>query len=462
MTHSSRVTRPCPGRHELGADEIERLAAGSPSPATLHRLRQAALSKHKLLIEVIRRRSDQAHAPEASDAHTTDAPKKDAAGFGAALAVLDRVRASDPAVVDDLLGLPHVGGWAVDNLHPLMSEPVGTPVTARDERDPGYLVALAMVAAIRARADFELSVRPGGRPVVLPGLGELRPPGDADEVCLRSAPGGGAVAIAGDWRSAVPGGSAWTPVPRVRVEAGGVELDVALDGLDPYLARFGAPVLRPGPSDLEEWREALQEAWDLLVAADPGVAERVAGMLRVIVPLRAPSSGKPLSATSGWTPGAVALSLPGDPLTLAETLVHEAQHGVLGLVEDVARLVNPAVKVLCYAPWRDDPRPPGGLLHGCFAHLGVTGFWRRQRDVLRGRDADRAHFEFARWRQATLDAVRTLLDSGALTTTGARLALGMHEVLASWACEPVPADAQARADHANAAHRERHGPAPLT
>jgi HEXXH motif-containing protein len=149
----------------------------------------------------------------------------------------------------------------------------------------------------------------------------------------------------------------------------------------------------------------------------------------------------------------VALSLPTDPLALAETLVHEAQHGVLGVVEDAVPLVDLDADLLCYAPWRDDPRPVGGLLHGCYAHLAVTAFWRRRRE--NRADAERGHFEFARWRQATLGAVHTLLGSGALTATGARLASGMRDVLSAWEHEPVPARARERATRVNAEHQRR-------
>jgi HEXXH motif-containing protein len=136
----------------------------------------------------------------------------------------------------------------------------------------------------------------------------------------------------------------------------------------------------------------------------------------------------------------VFLSLGPDARSVAVTLAHELQHTKLVALMDLFPLLRPDPAERFYAPWRDDPRPLAGLLHGTYAHLGVAGFWRRERDHDEG-----GHVEFARWRAAALDATATMLGSGRLTEIGRDFVTGMAEVLAGWADEPVPATALERA-----------------
>lgn len=102
------------------------------------------------------------------------------------------------------------------------------------------------------------------------------------------------------------------------------------------------------------------------------------------------------------------------------------------------------------------PRPPGGLLHGVYAHMGVAQFWRRQRRASKdGATAWRAVVEFARWRDAAKEANETLLAGGCLTEAGRRFAEQMRSTLAELAQEPVPRAATARAKELGDEHRDR-------
>lgn len=71
-------------------------------------------------------------------------------------------------------------------------------------------------------------------------------------------------------------------------------------------------------------------------------------------------------------PGHRCLSLPPRvqrrmPLNSWSTLVHEFQHIMLGGVLHVAPVHCAVQRQRSYAPWRDDPRPLGGLLQGVYA-----------------------------------------------------------------------------------------------
>src|SRR5262249_37748051 len=148
------------------------------------------------------------------------------------------------------------------------------------------------------------------------------------------------------------------------------------------------------------------------------IAEELAASVTVLTPLPTPASGV-CSATLVDAFGCLFLSLAPDAESVAVTLAHELQHTKLNALMDLFDLLEPVAGERFHAPWRDDPRPVVGLLHGTYAFTGVTSFWRRQREHETSAAAELyANTEFARWRVSALRAARTLLGSGRLTTIG--------------------------------------------
>ena len=69
--------------------------------------------------------------------------------------------------------------------------------------------------------------------------------------------------------------------------------------------------------------------------------------------------------TDSW--GAVHTTEPADDFVLAETLTHEAAHHWLFAVEEFSPMANnPWNGGAWISPWRADPRPIGGIIHGVF------------------------------------------------------------------------------------------------
>lgn len=241
-------------------------------------------------------------------------------------------------------------------------------------------------------------------------------------------------------------------LPRLAAQADGLRFEVLLDDRDPHLDRYGLarqPVTAPA-----EWQDMLVRAWAVLVTGHRELATLLPAVVSTLVPLqqRAPP-GRPVSSTVASCFGAIALSLPDDPVDMAETLVHEFHHAVLSAAMDVTALIHrDRADALTYAPWREDARPVGALLQGCYAHLGITGFWRRLREY--GSPADRFHadVEFARWRVSTTRATDVLLSAGILTGAGHILVRTMRATLADWLAEPVLARARRDADELSARH----------
>jgi HEXXH motif-containing protein len=248
-------------------------------------------------------------------------------------------------------------------------------------------------------------------------------------------------------------GPGWRPAPRLTVESDDVRASFLLGGWAP--GELPADLRVDDSPDVPLWRARIAEGWALLVRGHREVADELAASVTVLTPLRAPPNGVD-SATVVDAFGCVFLSLPSDAASVAVTLAHELQHTKLNALLDLFEMLDPVAGERFYAPWRDDPRPLAGLLHGTYAYTGVSAFWRRQRArEMSAASASHADLEFAHWRVSTLEAARRLLASGRLTPVGRRFVAGMAEALRWWCAELVPKEALAAASRRSAEHRAR-------
>ena len=427
--------------HRLPEEAFTALAAGEGDPAVVRLLREAQQSKHTMLLHAI--------AEAASDADPAD---PGVAAFRASYELLARIQVAEPGAYAWVIGLPHLGGWLHDGLIHLDQS---TPP------DFAYLACAAASGAVRAGVSFELDVPVRDGHVLLPGLGGLQVAGPSAWVRLRydseTLTAGDHVHVSTldarpDYGSGPPVPH-WHGTPAVRVQADGLAWDVLLVTDDAYLDRYTLPMSTGLTGDeLGRWRRRVQDAWQVLVRHHRWAAGPIADGVSVIVPLTPQSETDLISATSPAAFGAVATSWPPDPVTMAETLVHEFQHVKLCGLLDMVPLTSFGGE-LVYAPWRQDPRPAAGLLQGIYAHLGIVRFWQAQRQAETDPDAIlRAHVQFARWRSALGVAVDTLLRTGCLTPQGGRfigLLRARSRVLAD---EPVPSPADQLAREAALDH----------
>jgi HEXXH motif-containing protein len=414
--------------HSLSADAFRELAVGAGDGAVVGQLREAQVSKHLMLLHIV------------SEAAGVEPSSPATAAFYAGYQVLAEVQSADPGAVARLLSLPHIGSWAHDCLVCLDSG--STP-------DFGYLAAAAAAAAVRAGVRFELDVPARDGRVSLPGLGRLRVSGQ-DEWIRLSSDGerlragesievGCAVLVPDDGSGgAVPH---WQGTPLVQAVADGQTWEVLLEATDRYLDRYTLPMLTAmTAAEVMEWRHRLQAAWELLVRHHDWAAGPVAVGVDVIVPL-VPRSDLD-SATSPAAFGAIATSLPPSPVSMAETLVHEFQHIKLCGLMDMLPLIEPSDEK-GYAPWREDPRPMGGILQGVYAFAGIVRFWNVQRCLETEPDGVlRANVLYERWRLIIEAVAHTLLEKGVLTPEGGRLVTLLRERGQAEGSGPVPAEAK--------------------
>lgn len=411
--------------HRLTGDELARLAAGHGSAETIASLEAVQVSRRKLLLIAVR------HVLEGGRAgHEVTA----------AADILDAAGDRDPGSIRAVLLHPFLEVWAARILR-------GGPTSAH--ADIGYLQGLAAAAAIRSGIDAEVPVRLRGGRVLLATLGTVVA-GDGHEtgsatVTTGPCPGSASVRALGRDIRLAPGTADWLPRRTVIAAKGSVRATFAIEEADPYRDCYHLPAAgRLAAPEASELAERLVQAWDIVVARHPDHAAGVRACVKTLVPLAPPPAGA-ASAASRRAYGAVGLSLPSNPETLALLLLHEYEHVKLGALLDLVRLVEPGGRARHYAPWRADARPASALLQGVYAHLAVTEYWRRARFSGSPERAALALREFAYWRLEVERAARRLAESGELTEVGRAFVAGMMSAIAGWDdILPVEVEATAR------------------
>ncbi|OXM68097.1 HEXXH motif domain-containing protein [Amycolatopsis vastitatis] len=409
--------------------DFDAFARGGGGPALVRHLRATERSRRLLLLRGI---IDQ--AAKSPDVSAPLPPPE------WAWELLARIEEQDPAAVETILAHPYTGSWAGYTTRLCRQDVTGVcPFWVH----LGHVHCLAAAAAVRAGIDFEAELPIWQGTVSLPTLGVVRlHTGEAFGVARVSAGNDGIVfrnrhrevRLPDDLSTETAG---WQPVRPIISWHGDLRLSLRLDDLDPYRGLYEPiPPKRLSPLEVESWRSVVAGAWQLLTTNLPDVAEALTVGLESLVPAPAVAFKLP-SASTGEAFGSAIVAYSSDPEQLAAALVHEFQHIRLGGVQHLAALHTDDPRERLYAPWRDDPRPIGGVLHGIYAFFGVTAFWRALAAAEPGNAL--AAFEFALWRKASWRTLRAVYPDESLTDIGRRFLDGISVKLAPWQEEPVAA-----------------------
>ncbi|MDS0137280.1 HEXXH motif domain-containing protein [Amycolatopsis sp. CM201R] len=428
--------------HLLSWADFDAFARGEGSPASVRRLRAAERSRRLLLLRGI---VDWAvKSPEL--AGPLPSPES-------AWELLARVQNLAPAAVENILAHPYTGTWAGYTTRLCHQDMTG--VCPRWVH-LGHMHCLAAAAAVQAGVAFEAQLPVWQGNVALPTLGMVRLRstetfGVAEITCERGSvfvrDQHTEVRLPDDLSVETPG---WQPVRRIASWCGDRRLSIRLDDVDPYRGLYEPiPPRRLTHMEVEAWRTVVDGAWQLLTTHLPVAAETLPVGLESVVPAPAVAFRLP-SASTGEAFGSAIAAYSEDPEQLAAALVHESHHIQLGGIQHLATLHTDDRRERLYAPWRDDPRPIGGVLHGIYAFFGVAAFWRAMSAA--EPDYALAAFEFVLWRTATWRTLCEIYDDESLTPTGRRFLDGVAVELAPWQGTSVraePADWAARAalDH---------------
>ena len=407
----------------LPATDFHALASGGGSPEVVGKLRKAEHSRRLIMLRAL-----------------LDAAR-DVAPVGEAWAALERAEKHDPYAVATILMHPQVGAWLS---YALRRHHGGATSTAPAGHDFAQLHAVAIAASAATGQAYRATVPLTDGRALIPQFGmasftgcprwDVAEAGTEDgHIWLRHGdqlvdvpPGGG-------------DGNGWWPLRRLTV-GDDVRLTVWLEDVDPMRDLADpVPPRRLAPAEFQRWANLLRDAWTILVADHRPMAEAIAAGVTSLVPLPVGDGWGTRSASTGDAFGAIMCSPPPDAVTLAVSLAHEFTHIKLGGLMHLHTLTEGPGHPCLYAPWRDDPRPAGGLLQGIYAFMAISDFWRRQPsrsdDVI-------TDFEYAYAHAQTAEALDIALRDGNLTERGRAFAEGIGEAMRDW---PDDVDPRARA-----------------
>lgn len=172
----------------------------------------------------------------------------------------------------------------------------------------------------------------------------------------------------------------------------------------------------------------LREAWTCLTAV-PDTARAVSALALSIHILKAAEPGYDVSHSDPALPCSVFVSLPvGEPhaaLRAAESILHEAMHLLLTLVEAECPLVRPGAGSTYYSPWQLRERPLGGVLHGLYVFAAIDAYLVAYLET--ALPAETQTFARKRRREIAeeIEQVRQVVDCPDLTPFGRRFATGL-------------------------------------
>ncbi len=197
-----------------------------------------------------------------------------------------------------------------------------------------------------------------------------------------------------------------------------------------------------GGRTTSEWVRALGEALELVRIALPCWYAELPVALERIVPVGWDEE-KHLSASYREAPGLVYMTLHPDPLTMAEAIVHEVQHGKLNLFTWLDPVLENAYTTWTESPVRPDLRPVMGVLLAVHAFVPVAAL---HRELARLGHPIAATQRFAARRAQVLAGnargLAIVREKGAPTAGGRRMLddlARLHDLLAAEVDAPAPA-----------------------
>jgi HEXXH motif-containing protein len=414
--------------HRVPRSLIEQVFAGPVDSSAMAALLDGQYSRRLLLLKVLR------------DSVVSGPPSRMRRVVEDAWPILVSAEKRAPKVVREILLYPSVGTWLVRvirKIRGIIDDDV--PIWV----DMGYLGSIAASAAIRTGIDVTATAMVWRCRISLPTVGQFEAGGDDSPRHARLRTRGSTAFLEspdGEWISLrdVPA----FPLRLHRSTAGGRSLCWMVDDIDPYRSFAGmAANDRLGSVEFDSWCDKLDRAWEILVEEHEDYLPELSAASPVIVP--ADRAAGFVASSSAASFGAIRAAMPQTPADMAETLLHELQHSKLNALLDLVPLQRPGTDRPCYAPWRRDPRPLSGLLHGIYAFIGVTEYWyRRWRSQPELTDRTAA-FHFLHHQEQVRDALRALGPTPELTDAGDRFLTVATARLNACDNTAVPADVRA-------------------
>ena len=197
---------------------------------------------------------------------------------------------------------------------------------------------------------------------------------------------------------------------------------------DPLLRLpFGEPIaFLPFGQDASRGRAAVNDALELIGRYDSALLAELQMLCTEIQLVRDKSAhpDKTVSFSDDSVPGALYVApVTGqadlDVTDLADSIIHEHRHQKLYLLSRAVDLVA-ADRPLVSSPWREEPRPPSGVLHAVFVFAELKAFWEWTAKTGQPSARERARDEVSIITKRLREGVAVLGDTS-LTPAGRRL-----------------------------------------
>jgi HEXXH motif-containing protein len=206
------------------------------------------------------------------------------------------------------------------------------------------------------------------------------------------------------------------PIPRGRHAGGRVHAMEAIAGWPvlnglPIMARLDGVQLASA-SAMARLLRNVAAGVELLERAWPAAAAFATRALRGIVVLENPGAAR---SHSGPRMPQVLMCTAERPELVAEALCHELSHVRMNTLLEQGPLLDEADTSVHASPWRSDPRPLIGLVHGVHAFLNVRMFYERLGRV--GGDHETAAARIVATQTAKIRAAWDILERHAHWTT---------------------------------------------
>lgn len=180
-----------------------------------------------------------------------------------------------------------------------------------------------------------------------------------------------------------------------------------------------------GGKSPEEWQTRLNEALGLIRDTLPTFAAALPHALQRIVPVGFEPEMH-FSASYREAPGTIYMTLHPSPLTLAEAIVHEVQHGKLNTLSWFDAVLHNAMTEWSPSPVRPDLRPIWGVLLAVHAFVPVAHLHQRlvERDhpIAKTPQFERRRLEVL---QGNENGLKLVVAKGQPTATGQKVIDGL-------------------------------------
>jgi len=171
---------------------------------------------------------------------------------------------------------------------------------------------------------------------------------------------------------------------RVEIIKGGKGLPIYLeapsaDHLNSFYQEHG--LVPDYETEVSKQLSKLKAAIDVLAQVQL-VFNCIAILVRYIQILKQDDAEIDLSYSSPKVPFSIFISVCEDDSTIsnlrvAESILHEAMHLKLTLIEDITPLLLPDTGNRYFSPWRDEKRSARGVLHGLFVFKAILDFYKK-------------------------------------------------------------------------------------